>query len=218
MVIPQDLDVTDFCPVQHPADDPNSDIITTHFEYHCMEANLLKLTSWATMTHHDTHDGDMTGVDAKKISLSDPETMSIFTSPAALGLPEDDPIIGRTGTIGVPEFGTGFTRQMLVDTQPRQFDTLVRLSGFSHGTDVWAGNIHDLIVNGIATVNETVGCRDDIMLYLISKGMEPSLAFKTMEAVRKEQGEKKRGIPRGRRAADCAIWACATGTSSPAGR
>ena len=138
---------------------------------------------------------DMTGVDAKKISLSDPETMSIFTSPAALGLPEDDPIIGRTGTIGVPEFGTGFTRQMLVDTQPRQFDTLVRLSGFSHGTDVWAGNIHDLIVNGIATVNETVGCRDDIMLYLISKGMEPSLAFKTMEAVRKGKVKKSGEFP-----------------------
>ena len=89
--------------------------------------------------------------------------MSIFTSPKVLGVPEDDPIIGRTGTIGIPEFGTGFTRQMLVDTQPTQFDTLVRLSGFSHGTDVWNGNIHDLVVNGIANVNECVGCRDDIM-------------------------------------------------------
>ena len=196
VVIPQDMDVTDFCPVQHPADDPNSDIITTHFEYHCMEANLLKLDE---LGHDDPTMirmmEDMTGVDAKKISLSDPETMSIFTSPAALGLPDDDPIIGKTGTIGVPEFGTNFTRQMLVDTQPRQFDTLVRLSGFSHGTDVWAGNIHDLIVNGIATVNETVGCRDDIMLYLISKGMEPSLAFKTMEAVRKGKVKKSGEFP-----------------------
>jgi len=196
VVIPQDMDVTDFCPVQHPADDPNSDIITTHFEYHCMEDNLLKLDE---LGHDDPTMirmmEDLTGEDAKKILLSDPETMSIFTSPAALGLPEDDPIIGKTGTIGVPEFGTNFTRQMLVDTQPNQFDTLVRLSGFSHGTDVWAGNIHDLIVNGIATVNETVGCRDDIMLYLISKGMEPSLAFKTMEDVRKGKVKRSGKFP-----------------------
>ena len=198
VVIPQDMDVTDFCPVQHPADDPNSDIITTHFEYHCMEANLLKLDE---LGHDDPTMirmmEDMTGVDAKKISLSDPETMSIYTSPAALGLPDDDPIIGKTGSIGVPEFGTPFTRQMLVDTQPRQFDTLVRLSGFSHGTDVWAGNIHDLIVNGVASVNETVGCRDDIMLYLIQKGMQPSLAFKFMEAVRKGNLHKGKPWPTG---------------------
>ena len=201
VVIPQDMDVTDFCPVQHPADDPNSDIITTHFEYHCMEANLLKLDELGhddpTMIRmmEDLSEEMGERVDAQKISLSDEGTMSIFTSPAALGLPDDDPIIGRTGTIGVPEFGTAFTRQMLVDTQPRQFDTLVRLSGFSHGTDVWAGNIHDLIVNGIATVNETVGCRDDIMLYLIAKGMEPSLAFKTMEAVRKGKVKKSGEFP-----------------------
>ena len=196
VVIPQDMDVTDFCPVQHPADDPNSDIITTHFEYHCMEDNLLKLDE---LGHDDPTMirmmEDMTGVDAKLISLSDPETMSIFTSPAALGLPDDDPIIGKTGTIGVPEFGTNFTRQMLVDTQPGQFDTLVRLSGFSHGTDVWAGNIHDLIVNGIADVNQTIGCRDDIMIYLIQKGMQPALAFKTMEAVRKGKVKKSGEFP-----------------------
>ncbi len=198
VVIPQDKDVTDFCPVQHPADDPNSDIITTHFEYHCMEDNLLKLDE---LGHDDPTMirmmEDSTGIDAKEISLSDPETMSIFTSPAALGLPDDDPIIGRTGTIGVPEFGTPFTRQMLVDTQPKQFDTLIRLSGFSHGTDVWAGNIHDLIVGGVASVNETVGCRDDIMLYLIQKGMQPSLAFKFMEAVRKGNIHKGKPWPDG---------------------
>ena len=186
VIIPQDMDVTDFCPVQHPAEDMNSDIITTHFEYHCMEDNLLKLDE---LGHDDPTMirmlEDMTGVDAKKISLSDPDTMSIFTSPAILGLPDDDPIIGKTGSIGVPEFGTPFTRGMLVETQPTQFDTLVRLSGFSHGTDVWAGNIRDLITGGIATVNETVGCRDDIMITLISKGMEAKLAFKTMEQVRK---------------------------------
>ena len=198
VVIPQDKDVTDFCPVQHPADDPNSDIITTHFEYHCMEDNLLKLDE---LGHDDPTMirmmEDLTGVDAKEISLSDPETMSIYTSPAALGLPDDDPIIGRTGTIGVPEFGTPFTRQMLVDTQPKQFDTLIRLSGFSHGTDVWAGNIHDLIVGGVASVNETVGCRDDIMLYLIQRGMQPSLAFKFMEAVRKGNIHKGKPWPEG---------------------
>ncbi|MBQ5977987.1 MAG: PolC-type DNA polymerase III [Oscillospiraceae bacterium] len=196
VVIPQDKDVTDFCPVQHPADDPNSDIITTHFEYHCMEANLLKLDE---LGHDDPTMirmmEDMTGVDAKQILLSDPDTMAIFTSPAVLGLPEDDPIIGQTGSIGIPEFGTGFTKQMLVETRPKQFDTLVRLSGFSHGTDVWAGNIRDLIVDGIATVNETIGCRDDIMIYLIAKGMAPALAFKTMEAVRKGKVKKSGEFP-----------------------
>ena len=201
VVIPQDMDVTDFCPVQHPADDPNSDIITTHFEYHCMEANLLKLDELGhddpTMIRMMEDMSEQLGerVDAQQISLSDPDTMSIFTSPAVLGLPDDDPIIGKTGSIGIPEFGTPFTRQMLVDTQPKQFDTLIRLSGFSHGTDVWAGNIHDLIVNGIANVNETVGCRDDIMLYLISVGIEPSLAFKTMEAVRKGKVKKSGEFP-----------------------
>ncbi len=196
VVIPQDKDVTDFCPVQHPADDPTSDIITTHFEYHCMEANLLKLDE---LGHDDPTMirmmEDLTGVDAKQILLSDPDTMSIFLSPAVLGLPEDDPIIGQTGSIGIPEFGTGFTKQMLVETKPKQFDTLVRLSGFSHGTDVWAGNIRDLIVDGVATVNETIGCRDDIMIYLIAKGMAPALAFKTMEAVRKGKVKKSGSFP-----------------------
>ena len=201
VVVPQDMDVTDFCPVQHPADDPNSDIITTHFEYHCMEANLLKLDELGhddpTMIRMMEDLSEQMGerVDAQKIQLSDPDTMSIFTSPAVLGLPDDDPIIGKTGTIGIPEFGTPFTRQMLVDTQPKQFDTLIRLSGFSHGTDVWAGNIRDLIVNGVATVNETVGCRDDIMIYLISVGIAPALAFKTMEAVRKGKVKKSGEFP-----------------------
>ena len=196
VIIPQDKDVTDFCPVQHPADDASSGIITTHFEYHCMEDNLLKLDE---LGHDDPTMirmmEDMTGVDAKKISLSDPETMSIFTSPAALGLPDDDPIIGKTGSLAVPEFGTGFTRQMLVDTRPDRFDTLVRLSGFSHGTDVWAGNIRDLVTGGIADVKQTVGCRDDIMLTLIEKGMAPSLAFKTMEQVRKGKVKKSGSFP-----------------------
>ncbi len=193
VVIPQDMEVEDFCPVQHPADDPGSGIITTHFEYHSMEANLLKLDE---LGHDDPTMlkmlQDMTGYDVRTVPLDDPETRAIFQSPKPLGLPDDDPIIGKTGTIGIPEFGTGFTRQMLVDTKPEQFDTLVRLSGYSHGTDVWLGNAKDLILSGTATVKDTIGCRDDIMLYLISRGMEPKRSFKIMEAVR-----KGRGLPEG---------------------
>ncbi len=192
VVIPQDMEIADFCPAQHPADDAGTDIITTHFEYHCMEDNLLKLDE---LGHDDPTMirmlEDMTGVDAKKIPLDDPETLAIFKSPAPLGPGEDDPIVAKAGTTGIPEFGTAFTRQMLVDTQPECFDILVRLSGFSHGTDVWLGNAKDLIVSGTASVKETVGCRDDIMLYLISKGLEPKVAFKIMEAVRK--GKVKKG-------------------------
>ncbi|MBP8640468.1 MAG: PolC-type DNA polymerase III [Oscillospiraceae bacterium] len=198
VIIPQDMDVTDFCPVQHPADDAESDIITTHFEYHSMEANLLKLDE---LGHDDPTMikmlEDLTGENARLIPLDDPDTMGIYSSPAPLGLADNDPIIGKTGTIGIPEFGTGFTRQMLVDTNPKDFDTLVRLSGFSHGTDVWAGNIRELVLSGTATVKETVGCRDDIMLYLISKGMDPKKAFKFMEAVRKGAIHKGKPWPEG---------------------
>ncbi len=186
VIIPQDMDVTDFCPVQRPADSLDTDIITTHFEYHSMEDNLLKLD---ILGHDDPTMirmlEDLTGVDAKKIRLDDKDTMLIFRSAEPLGLTNNDDIIGKTGTIGIPEFGTGFTRQMLVDTQPKGFDTLVRLSGFSHGTDVWLGNAKDLILNGIADIKQTIGCRDDIMLYLIEKGMDEKMAFAIMEAVRK---------------------------------
>ncbi len=196
VVIPQDMEVTDFCPIQWAAEDPGCGIKTTHFEYHCMENNLLKLDE---LGHDDPTMirmlEDMTGVNAREIRLDDPETMGIFTSPAPLGLPDNDPIIGKTGTLGIPEFGTGFTRGMLGETQPKMFDTLVRLSGFSHGTDVWAGNIRDLVVGGIADVNDCIGCRDDIMIYLIQVGMEPSLAFKVMEAVRKGKVKKSGSFP-----------------------
>ncbi len=188
VVIPQDKEVYDFCPVQHPADDPNSDIITTHFEYHSMESNLLKLD----MLGHDDPSmirmlEDLTGVNARKIPLDDPDTMSLFTTSEKLGF-EGDPILGPTGAVAIPEFGTSFVRGMLEDTEPDQFDILVRLSGFSHGTDVWLGNAKDLITSGTAKVNEAIGCRDDIMLYLISKGFEPKRAFKIMESVRKGRG------------------------------
>ena len=189
VVIPQDKEIYDFCPVQHPADDPNSDIITTHFEYHSMESNLLKLD----MLGHDDPTmirmlEDLTGVNARTdIPLDDKDTMSIFQSSKVLGY-ENDKILGPTGGTAIPEFGTTFVRGMLEDTQPDQFDILVRLSGFSHGTDVWLGNAKDLITSGTAKVSEAIGCRDDIMLFLISKGMDPKRSFKIMEAVRKGRG------------------------------
>ncbi len=188
VVIPQENEIWDFCPVQHPADDPNSDQITTHFEYHSMEENLLKLD----MLGHDDptmirYMEDLTGVDAKTIPLDDKDTMSIFTSSKVLGY-ENDPILGPTGAVAIPEFNTRFTRGMLMDTMPTKFDTLVRLSGFSHGTDVWLGNAKDLITSKTATVDSTIGCRDDIMIYLISCGMPEKRSFKIMESVRKGRG------------------------------
>ena len=192
VVIPQENEIWDFCPVQHPADDKDSEWITTHFEYHSMEENLLKLD----MLGHDDPTmirmlEDMTGVDAQKIPLDDQDTMSIFTSSKVLGY-ENDPILGPVGSVAIPEFGTGFTRGMLQETQPTKFDTLIRLSGFSHGTDVWLGNARDLILSKTATVGEAIGCRDDIMLYLIKCGMPEKRSFKIMEAVR-----KGRGLPEG---------------------
>ena len=192
VVIPQENEIWDFCPVQHPADDKDSEWITTHFEYHSMEENLLKLD----MLGHDDPTmirmlEDMTGVDAQKIPLDDQDTMSIFTSSKVLGY-ENDPILGPVGSVAIPEFGTGFTRGMLQETQPTKFDTLIRLSGFSHGTDVWLGNARDLILSKTASVNDAIGCRDDIMLYLIKCGMPEKRSFKIMEAVR-----KGRGLPEG---------------------
>ena len=191
VVVPDDKDMEDFCPVQHPADADDSDTITTHFEYHSMEANILKLD----MLGHDDPTmvrmmQDLTGVDPHDIPLDDPDTMSIFISSKVLGY-ENDEILGPTGAVAIPEFNTRFTRQMLIDTQPKDFNTLVRLSGFSHGTDVWLGNARELIVSGTASVLETVGCRDDIMLYLISQGVDAKTSFKIMEAVRK--GKVKKG-------------------------
>jgi len=188
VVIPQENEIWDFCPVQHPADDSESDQITTHFEYHSMEENLLKLD----MLGHDDptmirYMEDITGVDAKTIPLDDENTMSIFTSSKVLGY-EDDPILGPTGAVAVPEFNTRFTRGVLLDTMPKKFDFLVRISGYTHGTDVWLGNARDLIMSKTTTVDGTIGCRDDIMLYLISMGLPEKRAFKIMEMVRKGRG------------------------------
>ncbi len=192
VVIPQNREIYDFCPVQHPADDTGTDIITTHFEYHSMESNLLKLD---ILGHDDPSMirmlEDLTGVNAREIPLDDKDTMSIFTSSEVLGY-VDDKVLGPTGAVAIPEFNTKFTRGMLMDTQPHEFDILIRLSGFSHGTDVWLGNAKDLIVNQGIPVGQAIGCRDDIMIYLIACGMNEKRAFKIMEAVR-----KGRGLPEG---------------------
>lgn len=197
VVVPDDLDIEDFTPVQHPADSPDTDIITTHFEYHCMEDNLLKLD----MLGHDDPTmvrmmEDLTGENAREIPLDDPDTMSIFTSSKVLGF-EEDPVLGPTGACAIPEFGTRFVRGMLLDTKPTKFSTLVRISGFSHGTDVWLGNAQTLITSGTADVSEAIGCRDDIMLYLMEKGLPPKRSFKFMEAVRKNFLRKGKPWPEG---------------------
>jgi len=189
IVVPFKNDIHEFCPVQHPAEDQNSDIITTHFDYHSIDQNLLKLDE---LGHDDPTVikmlYDLTGLDPQTIPLDDKETMSLFTSLDALKVKGD---IGSTvGTYGVPEFGTKFVRQMLVDTKPTTFAELVRISGLSHGTDVWLNNAQYYIKEGYTTLKEAICTRDDIMLYLIFKGVEAGHAFKIMESVRKGKGLK----------------------------
>ena len=187
VVVPRDVEIYDFCPVQHPADDPESDIITTHFEYHSIDANLLKLDE---LGHDDPTMikmlEEMTGVVATEIPLDDPGVMSLFTSNEALKYVDDkpDPILGELGCLAVPEFGTKFVRGMVSDTKPHNFDDLLCISGLSHGTDVWLGNAADLVAKGVP-LSQCICCRDDIMNYLIGKGLDPLMSFKIMEAVRK---------------------------------
>lgn len=192
VIVPKDKDILDFCPLQHPANDPNSDVIITHFEYRDLEMHLLKLD----LLSHDNltmlkRMADMTGICPDTIPLDDPETMRIFTSPASLGLPDDDPIIGKTGTLGIPEFGTDYVRQMLLDIQPADFDDLVRVSGLSHGVDTWLYNAKELIRSGTAAGKEVISTRDDILRYLTQKGMDRKTAFAIMEAVRKGKVAKE---------------------------
>ncbi|MHC1746244.1 MAG: PolC-type DNA polymerase III [Negativicutes bacterium] len=190
MVVPRDMDVHHFTPIQRPADDKNSATITTHFDYHSISSRLVKLD---ILGHDDPTVikmlEDLTGIDAKTIPLDDPATLSLFLSPDALNVSAKN-LGSPVGTFGIPEFGTKFVRQMLEDTKPTKFSELVRISGFSHGTDVWLNNAQDLIKNGTAQLSEAISARDDIMMYLIHKGVEPQLAFKIMEGVRKGKGIK----------------------------
>jgi len=192
VVVPKEIEIYDVCPIQHPADDPDSDIITTHFEYHSIDANLLKLDE---LGHDDPtiikHLENLTGVNAQEIPLDDPETMSLFHSCKALKYkgenPDTDPILGDLGCVAVPEFGTKFVRGMVKETHPSTFAELVSISGLSHGTDVWLGNAAELVRKGIP-LSGCICCRDDIMNYLILQGVQPKLSFKTMESVRKGKG------------------------------
>ncbi|MDR1210176.1 MAG: PolC-type DNA polymerase III [Clostridiales bacterium] len=188
MIVPSDQSIYNFCPISRPADDVKSDVTTTHFDYHSISGRLLKLD----LLGHDVPTiirmlHDMTGVDPRTVDLGGKDVMSLFTGTSALGA--DAGAIGcDTGTLGLPEFGTAFVRRMLAETKPKVFSELVRISGLSHGTDVWNGNAQELIKAGTATLAEVIPTRDDIMVYLIGKGVEKLRAFKIMESVRKGKG------------------------------
>ncbi|MFC0524176.1 PolC-type DNA polymerase III [Pontibacillus salicampi] len=194
IVVPDDKEIYDFTPIQFPADDKTSEWRTTHFDFHSIHDNLLKLD---ILGHDDPTVirmlQDLSGIDPKTIPTADEDVMKIFSGPEVLGVTEDQ-IMCKTGTLGVPEFGTRFVRQMLEDTKPSTFAELVIISGLSHGTDVWLNNADQLINDGICTLPEVIGCRDDIMVYLMHKGLEPSMAFTIMEFVRKGRGLKDEWI------------------------
>ncbi|MGZ4163090.1 MAG: PolC-type DNA polymerase III, partial [Tumebacillaceae bacterium] len=216
LVVPDYMDVYDFCPIQFPADDKNAEWRTSHFDFHSIHDNLLKLD---ILGHDDPTVirmlQDLTGLDPKKIPTDDPKVMSLFGGTEALTIDPENPVTpqkirSKTGTYGIPEFGTKFVRQMLEDTKPSTFSELLQISGLSHGTDVWLGNAQKLIQDGICKLKNVIGCRDDIMVYLMYAGLEPSFAFKIMESVRKGKGltpemeeeMKKNNVP------DWYIWSC----------
>ncbi len=191
VVLPVGEDINSFTPVQHPANDMTTDIVTTHFDYHSIDHNLLKLD---ILGHDDPTMirmlQDLTGIDPVTIPLDDPGVMSLFQSTEALGITPEQIGGCKLGCLGVPEFGTEFVIQMVIDAKPRCFTDLVRISGLSHGTDVWLGNAQTLIEEGKATISTAICCRDDIMIYLMQKGVDPSLSFTIMESVRKGKGLK----------------------------
>ena len=204
-------DINSFTPVQHPANDMTTDTVTTHFDYHSIDHNLLKLD---ILGHDDPTMirmlQDLTGIDPTKIPLDDKAVMSLFQNTEALGITPSQISGTPVGSLGIPEFGTDFVIQMLLDTKPKQFSDLIRISGLGHGTDVWLGNAQTLILEGKATISTAICCRDDIMIYLINQGVESSLSFTIMESVRKgkglkpewEEAMKEKNVP------DWYIWSC----------
>ena len=211
IVLPMGEEIEKFTPVQHPANDVNSDIITTHFDYHSIDGNLLKLD---ILGHDDPTMirmlEDLTGISARTVPLDQKDVMSLFAGTQALGISPEDIGGCKLGCLGIPEFGTDFAMQMLIDTKPKYFSDLVRIAGLSHGTDVWLGNAQVLIQNGTATISTAICTRDDIMIYLIGKGVESGLAFTIMESVRKGKGLRDEWIQtmKDHDVPDWYIWSC----------